>query len=126
MFSFLKKLFSKGQTPDGAQTRTPAAEDKPRKDRGGKSARGEARPAREGGRPGRDGAPRRDRNSDRPRQDRPQSRREGRPGEPRETRRPAAPPRTFPAPVVPASDWDPASYAIPEKEGSRRFQFSKR
>ncbi|MBQ3807500.1 MAG: DEAD/DEAH box helicase, partial [Kiritimatiellae bacterium] len=35
--------------------------------------------------------------------------------------RPAAAPKTFPAPVVPESDWDPASYDVPEKPGSKRF-----
>ena len=44
-------------------------------------------------------------------------RRDGRDGP-----RPAAPQKEFPPAVVPESDWDPAvSYAVPEKEGFRRF-----
>ncbi len=36
--------------------------------------------------------------------------------------RPAAPQKEFPPAQVPESDWDPAvSYAVPEKEGCRRF-----
>ena len=103
--------------PDGA----PRGEGRRRGSRGGRGrgrrpegAPADARAPREGS-----DRPRRDERRDEPREDRGERRgRRGRDDGPR----PAAPRRTFPPAEVPASDWDPAvSYAVPEKEGLRRF-----
>ena len=126
LLSFVKKVFSggSGSAEKKAAASGGAAAESSREARDGARRRGER-----GGR-----GPRSD-GGDRP----PREKREGREGSPRRERggrdrrrapaeddgyrgpRPAAAPKTFPAPVVPESDWDPASYDIPEKEGSKRF-----
>ncbi len=122
LFSFVKKLFGSSGRHSGPERGGGAAPAAPEQNGVGASAgvesgpgpdvRRERRPsARSERRGGRDSGSRQSR------QERP-ARRERREDGPR----PAAAPKEFPPAVVPESDWDPAvSYAVPEKEGFRRF-----
>ena len=135
----IRKIFSSAPAPDAPAAPAPASpSEKPvPSGKSGDAPRGEGR--RRGSRGGRgrgrrpegapEGAPRE--GAERPpREERREDRREGRDDDRRGRRgrrdrddgpRPAAPPKSFPPPEVPASDWDPASYAVPEKEGFKRF-----
>ena len=110
LLSFVKKIFagapaapaSAPAAPASAESAAPASAESARPPAEGEAPRGERRDRPERGeRRERDG--RRERREER---DRP---------------RPAAAPKTFPPPEVPASDWDPAGYVVPEKEGCKRF-----
>ena len=135
ILSFVKSIFSRKQqpaeAPAAAERSAPAAPQEGAAESGGrgKALSGRRRGGAGGRGRGRDGA----REEPRREEARGEARREGRSGareerggrrgrEGRDAPRPAAPPKEFPPAAVPESDWDPAvSYAVPEKEGFKRF-----